>query len=52
MLACILNGQVRLLAAGNDGEICPMDIETQITDVVGLGGIETDIRIVVGSFHS
>lgn len=50
-LASYLEGCGRLLAASNDREIRPMDVETQAANVVGLGGIKTDIWVVVGCFH-
>jgi len=41
----------KLLAACNDGKISPVNVETEISDVVGSRRIETDIWIIIRCSH-
>ena len=42
---------LNILAAGNDGEVSPVNIEAEIPNVIGSSGVKTDVGIIVRCSH-
>ena len=46
---CSTRGEI--LATCDDGKVGPVDVETEVSNIVDGTGIKTDVRIVVRCFH-